>query len=119
MAGDRATLTSCIQGFMLTGRLAWREQAQEPRGLPSLPAVPDLGLPSMPAIALPSNAEALLAPIPAPRPQGPAAAAAYEAARPYTAFYNILPVLKDTGLNLSIQRERVGCTGKCSIAPLI
>ncbi len=69
------------------------KQAQEPRGLPALPAVPDLGLPSMPEIALPANPEALLAPIPAPRPQGPAAAQAAEAARPYSAFYNVLPVL--------------------------
>ena len=39
------------------------------RGLPSLPAVPALGLPDMPQIALPASAESLVAPIPAPRPQ--------------------------------------------------
>ena len=69
------------------------EQVEEPRGLPALPAVAELGLPSMPEIALPASADALLAPIPAPRPQGPAAAQAAEAARPYTALYNVLPVL--------------------------
>ena len=39
------------------------------RGLPSLPAVPALGLPDMPQIALPASAEGLVAPLPAPKPQ--------------------------------------------------
>ena len=39
------------------------------RGLPSLPAVPALGLPNMPEIELPATAEGLLTPMPAPKPQ--------------------------------------------------
>ncbi len=39
------------------------------RGLPSLPAVPSLGLPDMPQIALPATAEGLVTPLPAPKPQ--------------------------------------------------
>lgn len=39
------------------------------RGLPSLPAVPSLGLPDMPQIELPATAEGLVTPLPAPRPQ--------------------------------------------------
>lgn len=46
-----------------------RAQADGPRGLPALPSVPELGLPDMPAIALPADADAILAPLPAPRPQ--------------------------------------------------
>lgn len=49
-------------------------QADGPRGLPALPAVPQLGLPDMPAIALPADAGSIvinpdgLAPILAPAP---------------------------------------------------
>jgi hypothetical protein len=36
-----------------------------------LQAIPSLGLPALPEIELPANADALLAPIPAPVAQGP------------------------------------------------
>ena len=63
-------------------------QADEPRGLPALPAIAALGLPSMPQIQLPSNAALLTAPLPAPKNQGPASAVdALE--QPYRAFYRV------------------------------
>jgi hypothetical protein len=36
--------------------------------------------------------------------QGPAAAAAYEAAQPYSAFYKLLPVLSGTGVGRKLQQ---------------
>jgi hypothetical protein len=73
-----------------------RVQAQPARGLPALQAVPDLGLPSMPEIQLPATADALLAPLPAPIPQGGPPEA--DPNRAYTAFYKLLPVVnKNSG----------------------
>ena len=37
--------------------------------------------------------------------QGPAAAAAYEAARPYSAFYKLLPVLSGTGVGRKLSQQ--------------
>ncbi len=54
---------------MLTEITILCAQADGPRGLPALRSVPELGLPDMPAIALPADADAILAPLPAPRPQ--------------------------------------------------
>ena len=36
--------------------------------------------------------------------QGPSAAAAYEAAQPYSAFYKLLPVLSGTGVGRKLQQ---------------
>ena len=71
-----AVTYACMQGSLPCGLYPASEpmtlagaclQAPEPRGLPALQAIPDLGLPAMPEIVLPADPDALLAPIP-PRP---------------------------------------------------